>query len=99
MSDRYRVVQWATGNIGSRALPAIIEHPELELVGLYAHSKDKIGRDAGAIAGTEMTGVIATDDVDALIGLDAECVCYMPAHIDFELVQRMLRWGRNCHHL
>jgi hypothetical protein len=76
-------------------LPVIIERPELELVGLYAHSQDKVGQDAGAIAGTEMTGVIATDDIDALIGLDAECVCYMPAHIDFELVQRMLRSGRN----
>ena len=45
MSEKYRVVQWATGNIGSRALPAIIDHPELELVGLCAHSKDKIGED------------------------------------------------------
>jgi hypothetical protein len=76
-------------------LPAIIEHPELELVGLYAYNKDKIGQDAGAIAGTEMTGVTATDDIDALIELDADCVCYMPAHIDFELVQRMLRSGCN----
>ena len=65
MSDRYRVVQWATGNIGSRALPAIIDHPELELVGLYAYSKDKVGQDAGTLAGTGKTGIIATDDIDA----------------------------------
>ena len=30
-NKRYRVVQWATGNIGTRALRAVIEHPELEL--------------------------------------------------------------------
>jgi hypothetical protein len=29
----YRVVQWATGDIGSRSLRAVIEHPDLELVG------------------------------------------------------------------
>jgi hypothetical protein len=95
VSEKYRVVQWATGNIGSRALPAIIDHPELELVGLYAHSKDKVGEDAGTLAGTEATGVIATDDIEGLIGLAADCICYMPAHIDFELVQRMLRSGHN----
>ena len=33
MSDgRYRVVQWATGNIGTRSLRAVLEHPDLELV-------------------------------------------------------------------
>jgi hypothetical protein len=35
MSDKkYRVIQWATGNIGSRALRSIIEHPRMELAGL-----------------------------------------------------------------
>jgi len=43
----------------------------------------------------ERTGVIATDDIDRLIELTADCVCYMPSHIDFDLVQRMLRAGHN----
>ena len=30
----YRVVQWATGNIGARSLRAVIEHPRLDLVGV-----------------------------------------------------------------
>jgi 4-hydroxy-tetrahydrodipicolinate reductase len=34
----YKVVQWATGNVGQLALRGIIEHPELELVGLLVHS-------------------------------------------------------------
>ena len=40
----YRVVQWATGNIGTKSLRAVIEHPNLELVGLYVHSPDKVGK-------------------------------------------------------
>jgi hypothetical protein len=30
----YRVIQWATGNVGTHALRAIIEREDLELVGL-----------------------------------------------------------------
>ena len=48
---RYRVVQWATGNIGTKSLRAVIEHPGLELVGLYVHSADKAGKDAGELCG------------------------------------------------
>ena len=48
----YRVVQWATGNIGSRALRAVIEHPRLDLVGVRVTNPDKVGRDAGALCGT-----------------------------------------------
>ncbi len=29
-----RVVQWTTGNVGRRALAAILAHPALELVGV-----------------------------------------------------------------
>ena len=43
----HRVIQFATGNVGTLALRAIIEHPDLELVGLWVHSPDKAGRDAG----------------------------------------------------
>ena len=33
----YKVIQWATGNVGHLALRGIIEHPELELVGLVRY--------------------------------------------------------------
>ena len=35
---RYRVLQWATGNIDLRSLRAVIEHAELELGIPYAAS-------------------------------------------------------------
>jgi hypothetical protein len=90
-----RVVQWATGKVGNRALPAMIEHPEIDLVGLWVHSEDKVGRDAGDIAGTKPTGVIATNDVDELLALKPDCISYMPMNLDQELVERFLRAGVN----
>ena len=56
-AKRYRVVQWATGNVGSRALRRAIEHPDLDLVGVYVHSANKAGRDAGELAGLAPIGV------------------------------------------
>lgn len=73
----YRVVQWATGNVGWHALRAIIRHPDLELAGLVVHSPDKAGRDAGEIAGLDPVGVDATNDVEAVLALGADCVSYM----------------------
>jgi 2,4-diaminopentanoate dehydrogenase len=72
----YRVIQWGTGNVGTHALRAIIQRPDLELVGLRVYSPDKVGKDAGEFVGEPATGVIATDDVDALLALDADCVNY-----------------------
>jgi len=72
-----RVVQFSTGNVGRHSLTAIIGRPDLELVGVHAASKDKVGRDAAELCGsTEPTGVIATDDLDALIALRPDCVVY-----------------------
>ena len=65
----YRVVQWATGNIGTRSLRAVIEHPNLELVGLYVHSPDKAGKDAGELCGAGITRVIATNSIDEIVAL------------------------------
>jgi 2,4-diaminopentanoate dehydrogenase len=72
-----RVVQFSTGNVGQHSLRAIIGRPDLELVGVHAANPDKIGRDAAELCGlSEPTGVIATDDIDALIALRPDCVVY-----------------------
>src|SRR5947207_981780 len=39
----YRVIQWATGNVGRLAIEAVLAHPELELAGVWVHSPDKAG--------------------------------------------------------
>jgi hypothetical protein len=72
-----RVVQFSTGNVGQHSLRAIIERPDLELVGVHAANPEKVGRDAADLCGlTEPTGVLATDDIDALIDLRPDCVVY-----------------------
>lgn len=73
---RIRVVQWSTGGVGAIALRAIAERPDLELVGVFTHSKEKHGRDAGLLAGGSPLGLAATNDVDALLALAPDCICY-----------------------
>jgi 2,4-diaminopentanoate dehydrogenase len=91
----YRVVQWATGNIGTRSLRTVIEHPQLDLVGVYVHSPDKAGRDAGELCGLDPVGVAATNDVDEIVALAADCVLYMPRALDAAEVCRLLASGAN----
>jgi hypothetical protein len=73
-----RVVQWTTGNVGKRSVRAVVAHPDLELVGCYAWSGDKVGRDVGVLFGIDPVGVTATADVDLLLGLKPDCVVYNP---------------------
>ena len=40
MAQKYRVIQWATGVVGSAALRSIVRHPKLELVGAKVYSGD-----------------------------------------------------------
>jgi hypothetical protein len=73
-----RIVQWATGTVGCHAVAAVHAHPDLELVGALVYSDAKAGRDVGEICGIGEIGVTATKDRDEIIGLDADCVLYMP---------------------
>ncbi len=76
---KYRVIQWATGHVGKHALRAIARHPELELVGLWVSSSQKVGKDAGELCGIGPVGVQATANADELLALDADCVSYAAA--------------------
>jgi hypothetical protein len=55
--------------VGKSSVAAIANNPNSELVGLYAWSDDKVGQDAGELAGIEPLGVKATNDVDELPAL------------------------------
>lgn len=72
----YRVVQWATGGMGRNVLRALIDHPAMELAGVFVYSPDKVGRDAGELARRPATGVLATGDIDAILALDADVVVH-----------------------
>ncbi len=92
---RYRVVQWATGNVGSRALRRAIEHPALDVVGVWVHSADKVGRDAGELAGVKPIGVAATNRIEDVLALKPDCVLYMPHVCNYDEICRILEAGSN----
>jgi hypothetical protein len=91
----HRVVQWTTGNVGKSSVAAINRNPTLELVGCYAWSEDKVGRDVGVLAGIEPLGVAATNDIDALLALKPDVVVYNPMWIDVDELARILSAGVN----
>src|ERR1700704_5043525 len=94
-SRRYRIVQWTTGNVGKSSVQAIAANPALELVGGYAWSEEKVGRDVGELCGIDPLGVAATNDVDALLALRPDCVVYNPMWIDVDELSRILSAGIN----
>ncbi len=44
--------------------------------GAFVYSSDKVGVDAGALAGRPPTGIVATDDKSAILALDADVVLH-----------------------
>jgi len=90
-----RVVQWTTGNVGKESVKAIAANPELELVGCYAWSEAKVGVDVGELAGIDPLGITATNDVEALLRLEPDCVVYNPMWPSTEELVRILAAGVN----
>ncbi len=100
---KLRVVQWATGNVGTRSLLRIIEHPGMELVGLYVSSPEKIGLDAARLVERDVgfkgsfpdTGIISTNRLADIVALKADCVLYMRQGTDFGEICALLEAGTN----
>ncbi len=91
--EKLRVLQWTTGKVGKMALRAILDDPRLELAGVYAHSPDKAGIDAGALCGRPDCGIAATHDADALVALRADTVIYAPFEADLAHLVALLESG------
>ncbi len=94
-TSRYRVVQWTTGNVGKSSVRAIISNPRLELVGCYAWSPEKAGRDVGELCGMDPVGVTATNEIGELLDLKPDCVVYNPMWLDVGELERILSAGVN----
>src|SRR3954470_5548460 len=91
----YRVLQWAAGGVGRAAVEGVLAHPDLELVGCWVHSAEKDGVDVGALVGRDPIAVTASSDVDRVLAIDADCVVYSPMLADHDVVERILRSGKN----
>ncbi|HEY6429145.1 MAG TPA: hypothetical protein VIX84_18135, partial [Acidimicrobiales bacterium] len=90
-----RVVQWTTGNVGKESVKAIVANPRLRLVGCYAWSERKNGVDVGELVGIDPVGIAATTDVEALLGLQPDCVVYNPKWPSIDELVRILEAGAN----
>ncbi len=91
----YRVVQWATGNVGRHTIPGIDAHPDLDLIGLWVSSDAKVGKDAGDLAGLgRQLGVAATHDADALLAMKPDCIVNtaMADHRLGEAIEDLIRF-------
>lgn len=96
----FRVVHSGTGMIGRAALDGILNHPELELVGMYVQSPEKIGKDVSVFINRAPVGITTTDSWDALLALKPDCLCYTSNSIGREVeaaddVCRFLEQGVN----
>ena len=81
--------------VGCESLRAILIHPQLELVGVYVYSKEKAGTDAGDLRDMPAVGVAASNDIDDILALEADCVMYAPRHADVDEVCALLSSGKN----
>lgn len=97
---RTKVAVWSTGGVGSNAIRAIARRPDLELVGVWVHTPDKVGRDAGDLAGIDDLGVAASDDAEALLALRPDCVVFAASGPErgagaVDVYEQILRAGVN----
>jgi hypothetical protein len=78
-SDPQRVIQWGAGNTGGHSLRFLIEDPAFEVAGVWVSREQNVGRSAGELAGLAAEGPAATNSIDDIVDLDADCVVYMAA--------------------
>jgi hypothetical protein len=89
-----KVAAIGTGNVGRHALTQLITDPRFELTGVWVSSESKEGKDAGELAGLEVsTGITATTDLDAVLATKPECAVYT-AMADNRLVEALEDYRR-----
>ncbi len=77
MTTPIRVFQVATGNVGSEMIKRLQTRPDLELVGgVHCYSPDKVGRDAGELAGIGPIGVTATGSIEEIIAAKPDVLTF-----------------------
>ena len=91
----YRVVQWATGAQGVESIRAILDRPDLELVGARVYSDEKDGLDLGTIVGRAEIGIRGTRDTTSVLELKPDCVAYMPRLTSIDEICTILASGAN----
>lgn len=91
----YRVIQWFTGDIACHQIRLVADNPALELVGAFVWHDEKVGCDAGEIAGIDPLGVLATNNIDEILSLDADVVLYNPPRERYDEIVQILASGKS----
>jgi len=91
----YRVIQWSTGKVGTEALRHFLQNPSYDLAGVLVTDPGKVGKDVGELAGIAPCNVLATNDVEEIAAMAADCVHFAPAQQDIAMICRLLRTGKN----
>jgi hypothetical protein len=104
MRYKFKFPVWGPGGLGGVALLEVARLDSPELVGVRAFSPDKVGKDAGDLIGIAPVGVAASDDVAALLALDADCQIYPPRDFGMNNTDALLPsfgpgliWRRDLH--
>ena len=92
---KIRVIQWYTGEIARHQIRVVAACPSMELVGAYVHHEAKNGVDVGEIAGVDPLGVRATNNIEEILSLDADCVLYNPPTERYDEIIPLLTSGKN----
>ena len=90
-----RVFQVATGNVGSEMIKRIAAQPDLELIGVHCYSPEKIGKDAGELAGLAPNGVKATGSIEEIIAAKPDVLTFHGVFPDEDLYVKVLEAGIN----
>ena len=90
-----RVFQVATGNVGSEMIKRIADRPDLELIGVHCYSPEKIGKDAGELAGLAPNGVTATGSIEEIIAAKPDVLTFHGVFPDEDLYVKVLEAGIN----
>jgi 4-hydroxy-tetrahydrodipicolinate reductase len=92
---KLKIIQWYTGEIARHQIRVIAASPSMELVGAYVHHEEKNGVDAGEIAGIDPLGVRATNNIEEILAVDADCVLYNPPTERYSEIIPILASGKN----
>lgn len=71
-----RVIVWGTGNVGRPAIRAVLAHADLALKAVIVSNPDKVGVDAGTLAGVGECGVAARHDWQTVLAEGADALVY-----------------------
>jgi len=98
-NEKYKVIVWGPGKMGSYAMHHFINSKEFELVGVRGFFETEVNVDAGTFLGIDPVGVTMTDDVEALLKLDADCVLFTvhesPTYATDDEILLLLAAGKN----